>query len=115
MAEATPINVTAFEPFNGGQGAQISATTTSSSAAIPGLSGGQQGDNSRVVVSNGGSVSAFVRFGPSTVAATVSGLEILPGTKETLKPPNIGTNAVYLAAITVSGSTTINVCAGYGT
>jgi hypothetical protein len=115
MAEATPVNVVAFEPYNGGQGAQISVSSVSASVAIPGLAGGQQDDRSRVVVSNGGSVSAFIHFGPSGVTAGTSSLEILPGTKETLKPPYIGPNAIYLAAVTASGSTTINVCAGLGT
>lgn len=115
MSEATPVNVQAFEPNNGGGGARLAPTGTTSRVAIPGLEGGQQGDRSRVVISNGGAYSVFICMGGPTVVATTSSYEILPGTKELLKPPNIGPNPVYMAAITAGDTGVVNVCAGSGT
>lgn len=115
MSEATPINVRAFAPFNGGQGVRLAVTTVTTRSGIPGLSGGQQTADSRVVVSNSGFVSAYVQIGGPTVAATTASLEILPGTKELLSPPFVGPNGLFVAAITASGSTAVNVCAGEGT
>lgn len=66
MSEPIIINAQAFQPFNGGRGKRLTVTTSSATAAIP---GGQQDGTDRVLVTNGGSVSAFVCLGPSTVAA----------------------------------------------
>jgi hypothetical protein len=115
MADPASVNIQAFTPNGGGQGARLAATSVSSRALIPGLAGGQQGAKSRLVVSNSGFVSAYVTIGGSDVVATTASLEILPGTKELLSPPFVGTKAMYLAAVTASGSTTVNVCAGEGT
>ena len=115
MSESTPVNVQAFEPFLGGGGARLSATTSSASVQIPGLEGGRQDDKSRVVISNSGSTPVYVRMGNSAVAATTASYEIMPGTKELLKPPNIGNQPVYLAAIMATGTGAVNVCAGVGT
>jgi hypothetical protein len=99
-----------FKPYNGGDGARLTVTNASASVQIPGLGTGTGPD--RVVVSNSGGVSAYIRFGASDVAATLASLEILPGTEKTLSPSYCLPGGVWLAAITVSGSTTVNVCAG---
>lgn len=117
MTESTPVNIVAFMPIAGGSGVRLSVTTASTTVALPGLAGGQQGTATRVMVSNGGSVSAFIKFGGSTITANTSGYEILPGTKELLSPPynGIGGGPIYIAAVTASGSTSINACVGEGT
>lgn len=117
MSEPTPINLTAFTPHGGGRGARLSVTSATSSVLIPGLAGGQVGPFSRVVVSNSGLVSAYVVIGVSGIQASTANYEILPLTKEVLTPPDsgVGGGSLYLAAVTASGSTTINVCAGTGT
>lgn len=115
MADSTPINVQAFEPYNGGQGARLSATSTSDRVAIPGLEGGSQNDKSRVLITNRNSFSISIRMGGSTVDATLSSLEILAGTQVLLKPPTAGTQPLYMAGITESLTGYITVCAGTGT
>ncbi len=117
MSEATPINLTAFAPEGGGQGVRLTVTTASTSSAIPGLAGGRRNEQSRVVVSNSGLVSAYVLIGRSGVQASTSSYEILPLTKEVLTPPYDGpaSGGLFIAAITASGTTTINACAGTGT
>ncbi len=115
MSEASLLNLVSFAPYGGGQGARLTATNSSGRVAIPGLEGGQQGDNSRVMVCNEGAVSVKIRLGGSSVAAGTASYAILPGTKEVLRPPNIGTQPVYLAAITESGEAIVTVCAGEGT
>lgn len=116
MSEAASVNVQAFNPFAGGAGARLAVTTSPSGAAIPGLEGGREdNDRRRVLVSNGGLVSAFVRMGQANVVANTASLEILPGCAYLLTPPDAGPNAVWIFALTASGSTTINACAGFGT
>jgi len=116
MSESVIQNLQAFTPYAGGAGARISVTGTTGSAPIPGLEGGMTDPRSRVVVSNSGSSSAYVRFGKSGVVATNASYEILAGTKEVLTPPFVGPAPMYVAAICAgSTTTTINVCAGIGT
>ena len=110
------VNLLSFSPYYGGSGRQITATSVSARVAIPGIAGGGDDIQSkRIVVSNGGSVSAYVRMGDQNIEATVESYHILPGTKEVLTPPYPGTGTTYIAAITASSSTTINICSGTGT
>lgn len=115
MTDSTPVNLQAFAPYNGGVGARLALTTTTGRVAIPGLEGGSDPKGKRrVVVSNGGSVSAFVRVGNSSVVATTGSLEVMPGCYVTITPPHLGTSPVYLAGITESGTTKINGISGEG-
>ena len=115
MSESTPVNVQAFEPSNGGAGARIEATDVSGRVAIPGLEGGQQGDNSRVLITNPNAFSAFIRMGGSSVVATLSSQEILAGTQVLLKPPQVGPQPLYMAVIVESGTGFVSICSGAGT
>lgn len=115
MSESTPVNVQAFEPYGGGNGARIAASSTTTRVAIPGLEGGQQGDNSRVLITNPNAFSAFIRLGTSVVEATLSSLEILAGTQVLLRPPFNGPAPAYMAVILESGTGSISVCSGAGT
>lgn len=115
MSEDLTINLSAFEPNNGGAGARLTAGIVATTALIPGLEGGVQDPKSRVVISNGGNRPAYVRMGVQGVVATLASLEIHPGPGQLLKPPYVGPNAVWISVITASGETTINVCSGKGT
>lgn len=114
MADATVYNVQAFEPWNGGAGIRMTATSTTAAVAIPGLEGGAFNDKSRVVVTNPNGFSVFIRMGSSAVVATLNSLEIIANSSQLLKPPNIGTQPVYMAAITESASIPISICSGTG-
>lgn len=111
MAEITPFDPFAFAPFDGGGGVRLSCTTSTANAAIPGT---QASENTRVLVTNGGSVSAFVRLGGSGVVATLNSMEILPGTCQPFTVPFTSPNGLYVAGITEAGTTKIQVTAGRG-
>lgn len=114
MSDAATFNVQAFQPFDGGVGKRLAVETTTGSAAIPGTQTADRG-RLRVLIINGGPVSAFVRMGQSNVTATLDCLEVLPGLPYLLTPPPTNPSGVYLAAITEAGTTTIQVTAGQGT
>lgn len=119
MSESSSINLQAFEPYNGGQGARGAVGPTSSRMAIPGLEGGQGGDKKRVVITNSNAFSIFIRMGDkdvnAMVSATVASQEILKDCQVLLKPPQIGTKAIFMAVITETLTGTASVCAGEGT
>lgn len=115
MSESTPINVQAFQPFDGGMGKRLSVDDATNSAAIPGTQTDER-SRLRVLVTNGGQVSAFVRMGQQGVTATLDCLEVLPGCAYLLTPPSTNPSGVWLAAICdEGGETTIQVTAGQGT
>lgn len=115
MSETTPINVQAFQPFDGGAGKRLAVTATTSNAAIPGTQVDDRG-RLRVLVSNGGWASAFVRLGQQGVVATLDCLEVKPGDTHLLTPPSTNPSGVWLAAICDTGEATkIQVTAGQGT
>ncbi len=111
MSESTPFNVQAFQPYGGGLGKRLSATSISSRGAIPGF---VPQENTRVLITNGGAVSACVRFGASTVEATADCMEILPGTTVLVTVP-YSASELWIAAISPSGTTTVQATAGTGT
>ena len=111
MSEATPIDPFSFLPFEGGLGKRISLTTSSARGAIPGT---QATVNRRILVTNGGAVSAFVRMGQSDVVATLDCLEILPGVTVSFTVPSIAPSGLYVAGITAAGATKIQITAGQG-
>lgn len=111
MTEATPIDVFAFDPFEGGLGKRLECTSVSSRGAIPGT---QAQGTFRILVTNGGSVSAFIRMGQANVEATLDCLEILPGVTVSFTVPQLAPSGLYIAGITETGSTKIQVTAGRG-
>lgn len=112
MADPIIFNVQAFQPYGGGLGKRLTAETSSATGAIP---GGQQDGIDRVLISNGGVVSAFVRLGDGNVAATLDCQEILPGTQVLLTIPAPAPSGLYIAVITEISSTKIQATAGRGT
>jgi len=116
MSEATPVNVTAFQPFEGGVGAEINATSTTARVQIPGTQAAATPDRLRVLVTNDGLVSASIRMGQANVEATSSCQRIMPGTQVLLTPPVVSPSPVWLAAICPSGGTVnLQITAGFGT
>ena len=111
MSDATSIDPFSFLPFSGGLGKRISLTTVSARGEIPGT---QATGNERILVTNGGSVSAFIRMGMVDVVATLDCLEILPGTTVSFTVPSVAPTGLYVAGITESGATSIQVTAGLG-
>lgn len=115
MSEATPVNVTAFQPFEGGNGKRLSVTTTSARVAIPGTQAVATPDRLRILVTNSNTFAVSILMGQDSVTATTDCQEILPGTQVLFTPPVVAPDAVWIAAICASGSGHIQVTAGYGT
>lgn len=98
-----------FKPY---QSTSLSVSTSTANVLIP-----QNNDNPKHVrVANTGSVGAYVKFGVSGVTATSGDMFILPGTVELFYVDAIaGADNVdenYIAAITASGTTTLNITSG---
>jgi len=115
MSEATFINVTAFQPLNGGLGKRLSVTPTTARALIPGTQAVASPERLRVLITGDSLVSVFIRMGQDDVEATTDCLEIMAGTQVLLTPPNVAPDAVWIAAVCESGTANIQVTAGYGT
>lgn len=79
----------------GPQGVTLTPTTSVSTLAMATTSGNQ------ILVKNEGTTTAFVATGPSTVAATVNDMAILPGTVEafTINPAH-----THVSSIRASGT-----------
>lgn len=112
MAEATPIDPFSFVPFEGGNGKRLACTTSSARVAVPGTQG--QGASNRILVTNGGAISAFIRMGQANVVATLDCMEILPGTTQTFTVPQVAPSGLYVAGITESDTTNLSIVAGSG-
>lgn len=95
-----------FEPTKGWLGVRLSVTSSSASVALV-------GNGPMVTISNSGSVAACVTVGTSTVVATTNHYEILPGTKEVVALTD--PTETWIAAITVTGSTSLQITRGIGT
>lgn len=116
LSEATSINVTAFQPFEGGNGKRIAVTTSSSRGIIPGTQAVSSPDRLRILVTNSNDFSVFILIGQDTVTATTDCQEIMRGTQVLLTPPVVAPDGVWVAAICESGNSgNIQVTAGYGT
>lgn len=115
MSEASPINITAFQPFEGGRGKRLSATTTSTRGVIPGTQAVSNPDRLRVLVTNPNNFTVSILMGQSDVVATLDCQEVLPGTQPIFTPPTVAPDAVWIAVICEGGSGHIQVTAGYGT
>lgn len=99
----------AFEPLGG---VSLSVNTSSSSAALP-------TEGEQILITNTGTVTAHVALGVGSATATTSRLAILPQTSVIITRPQSNiedstTLANYIAAITASGSTTLQVETGAG-
>jgi hypothetical protein len=105
-ARAAWISAYPFESANGCLGVAISATTSSSRAALV-------GSGNVLVLTNVGDVTVYVALGDSSITATTSYYPILPGTKETMTLPDDG-SLTYVAGITASGSATLLAHRGFG-
>lgn len=112
MAEATVIDPFSFIPFEGGNGKRLACTTSSARVAIPGTQG--QSALERILVTNGGPASAFVRMGQSNVVATLDCMEVLPGTTQTFTVPQLAPSGLWVAGITEAGTTNLSIVAGSG-
>lgn len=106
-----PVNIYSFAPYDGGMGKRLSCSTVSASAAIPGT---QVDKDVQLLVTNGGEVSAFIRFGMPGVIATLDCMEILPGTTVPFTAPYNRQSELYMAGITEAGTTNLSVVAGRG-
>jgi hypothetical protein len=115
MSEATPINVTAFQPFEGGIGKRLSVSTTSARVAIPGTQAVSSPDRLRILITNNNNFAVSILMGQDSVTATTDCQEIMPGTQVMFTPPVVAPDAVWIAAICASSSGYIQVTAGYGT
>ncbi len=85
-----------------GNTAQLSVSTSSASVALP--------PGATVMVYNTGSQPAFVAFGGNAVIATTAFDEIPAGGALPFAPGS----ATYIAAITASGATSLNISGGSG-
>lgn len=94
-------SISGFTP-NGNVAIPLAVTGTTARVALPA--------GASVLVSNPGSTAAYVRLGDVTVAATTSDIPVPAGGAVGL---TVGANT-YLAAITASSTTTINLAGGTG-
>lgn len=103
VSYSNPVPVTLSAPTpNGNVGTPLAVTGTTGNVALPA--------GAAVMISNIGTVLAFTTLGVgNTTTATTGGIPIAGGTSLTL---GVGTNT-FLAAITSSGTTTLNT-AGIG-
>lgn len=98
-----------FKPY---QTALLSVSASSASVLIPQTNDIQK----HVRIANNGSVAAYIKCGGAGVAATTSDLVVLPGTVELFYvdavPGVDNANENYVAAITASGTTSLNITSG---
>lgn len=115
MSEATPINVQAFQPFQGGTGIRINVSTISARAQVPGTQAVSNPERLRILITNPNTFSVSVLMGQNDAVATLNCLELMSGTQALFTPPTVAPDAVWVAVICESGSGHIQVTAGYGT
>lgn len=97
-------------PFNGGQGASITATNVSGNVALVGISASAP----YALICNQSTIWVSVQFGDSTVVATTSSMAIPPGACAlvTLTIPNQPL-PTHMAAIVAAGSAFVQITMGY--
>lgn len=99
-----------FNAYNGGQGASLTASTSTSNVALVGAS--ESAPYAAVV--NQGTDWAFIQFGSSTVTATTSSMAIPPSSRVFLTISILGqVFPTHMAAITSTGTATLQVTMGY--
>jgi hypothetical protein len=95
-------------PFEPRGGVSLSCSTSSASAAL--------GDGNQALITNQGSVYAFVVFGASNVNATTNRLAIPPESQVLVTIPETAENtrATHVAGITSSSTATLQIETGFG-
>lgn len=110
-ARATWVSAYPFEPYGGGQGASLTASTATSRVAMVGTTATV---NSALII-NTGTVWVNVQVGNSTVTATTSSMAIPPGAYALISLTTQGSPVpTHLAAITTTGTAVVQVTLGYG-
>jgi hypothetical protein len=102
-----------FEPFNGGQGCSLTASSVSSAVALVGTASAIP--INAILICNTGSVWAYVQLGTSSIVATTSSMAVPPGACALVSLTT--QNAVgptFLAAVTASSTTFIQATCGFG-
>lgn len=97
-------------PFQIAGSISLPCTTVSATAVLSG--GGDQ-----VVVTNWGSVVAFVQFSGPPTAATTASQAVLPGTQILMTRPKVPGSDSYtgtVSGITSTGTTTLQISTGWG-
>ena len=105
LGEGYPLN-----PFNGGQGASITATTVNGRVALVGVSANAP----YALICNQSTVWVSVQFGDSTVVATTASMAVPPGACAlvTITSPT-GAMPTHMAAITGTGTAFVQITMGY--
>lgn len=101
---------TLFEPVTATAG--ISATTTSARVSIGSADTSREYPRIVEIGTRTGDADVFIKFGDSSVAATVAGGPIIPGGQ--VRGFRVPSTATHVAAITASGTATVNVVVGRG-
>lgn len=97
--------MTAFTP---GSGIRVTTSTSSQAVAIPPP---QTGERSLMLANNDTAITVYIKFGDSTVEATVNDLAMLPFESQIVKPHAAAT---HFAVIAASDTPVINVTSGWG-
>jgi hypothetical protein len=100
----------AFEPTGG---IRVNCTTTSTSGAY------MEGEGEQALVTNWGSVTAFVQFGETGVTATTASQAILPNSQALFTIPEVmgasdNRRYTHIAGITDTGATSLQISRGRG-
>ncbi len=102
-----------FEPLSG---VNLAASSTSAVVALPATQFG-----GTMVVTNYGSAPAFVEFGSTSASlvATTASMCILPNAAYTLSRPGVASpedpaRAAWVAFITATGTTSLQIETGFG-
>lgn len=104
-----------FEPYLGGLGASLSCSTSTSNVELQGDFGVTGQIVNVAVITNTGSVFAFVRLGDVNVVATTACMAVPPGGAVTCSLYGVGQPVpMYIAGITASGAATLQIVTGYG-
>ena len=98
-------------PFEPTGGVALTASTTSGSTAVT-----LSGTGNQAIITNQGSVYAFVAFGASTITATSSRLAVPPESQVLITIPEVsdGVRATHVAAITSSSTALLQIETGFG-
>jgi hypothetical protein len=94
--------------FTPGSGIRVTTSTTSAATAIPKP---QTGERSLMLSNNDTAITVYIKFGDSTVEATVNDLAMLPFESRMIKPP---ATATHFALIAASGTPVVSVTSGWG-
>lgn len=94
--------------FTPGSGIRVATSTSSAATAIPAP---QTGERSVMIANNDTAITVYIKFGDSSVEATVNDLAMLPFESQVIKPPAAATHFALIAA---SGTPVVSVTSGWG-